>query len=297
MNQLSRVSHHQFREQVATHFENEGLAVEVRKRKAGYAIHWADDGQPLARLRPTGSGDEFEVDWWDDSHWVPVDEYGPALSLDEALRLITDDPASLFLRDVWDEESDDEADEEFERFWHPSDVVVRSLLRASAPALLRHLSWCSAFGAALGGMLGDVLWGVAASAGAGFLASTVTTVIASRPRILLPTLLLGLTTALFACVGGITGSTVHAALGAGGWPLLAGLVAGGLCNLLFFSHRFFAWSLGLLAGLHLGLWLSELWGLRADYSGVLLTVLLAALCAACCRAPVRSMRAWAGRNG
>ncbi len=75
-----------------------GGGVLIRKQSKGYSLFREDTGQPVARLRPTGKGDQVEVMWW--SHrdkWDQIGDFGPMIkSLDEALKYIARDPAGFF---------------------------------------------------------------------------------------------------------------------------------------------------------------------------------------------------------
>ena len=70
----------------------------IQKAARGYSLFRADDGQPVARLRPTGTGDQVEVMWW--SHrdrWDQIGDFGPMLmSMDEALHYVATDPLGCF---------------------------------------------------------------------------------------------------------------------------------------------------------------------------------------------------------
>jgi hypothetical protein len=67
-----------------------GGGVRIQKRSKGYSLFREDNGRAIARLRPTGSGDEVEVLWW--SHrecWEQIGDFGPmVMSLDEALNYV-----------------------------------------------------------------------------------------------------------------------------------------------------------------------------------------------------------------
>jgi hypothetical protein len=74
-----------------------GGAIILRAAK-GYSLFRADNGKPIARLRPTGIGDQVEVMWW--SHrdkWEQIGDFGPMLmSLDEALMYIAKNTLGCF---------------------------------------------------------------------------------------------------------------------------------------------------------------------------------------------------------
>ena len=55
-----------------------GGGVSVRKDPHGYTLLRLDDGSPIARLRPKGSGDRFEILYWSmmSDRWRPVGPFG-----------------------------------------------------------------------------------------------------------------------------------------------------------------------------------------------------------------------------
>ena len=61
-----------------------GGGVIIQRAAKGYSLFREDNGKPIARLRPTGKGDQVEVMWW--SHrdkWEQIGDFGPMLmSLD-----------------------------------------------------------------------------------------------------------------------------------------------------------------------------------------------------------------------
>ncbi len=70
----------------------------IRKANKGYSLFRADNGRPVARLRPTGKGDKVEVMWW--SHrdrWDQIGDFGPMIMpLDEALLYIAKNGGGFF---------------------------------------------------------------------------------------------------------------------------------------------------------------------------------------------------------
>jgi len=74
--------------------EAKGGSVLIRKAVRGYSLFRADNGRPVAHLRPTGKGDSVEVMWW--SHrdrWDQIGDLGPmVMPLDEALEYVVKDP-------------------------------------------------------------------------------------------------------------------------------------------------------------------------------------------------------------
>lgn len=78
--------------------EEQGGGVLIRKAAKGYSLYRADNGRPIARLRPIGKGDQVEVMWW--SHrekWDQIGDLGPlVMDLEEALDYIANDPMGCF---------------------------------------------------------------------------------------------------------------------------------------------------------------------------------------------------------
>ena len=76
----------------------QGGGVLIQKATKDYSLFREDTGQPVARLRPTGRGDQVEVMWW--SHrdkWDQIGDFGPlVMPLDEALEYIAEDPMGCF---------------------------------------------------------------------------------------------------------------------------------------------------------------------------------------------------------
>ena len=75
-----------------------GGGVIIRRAAKGYSLFREENGKPVARLRPTGRGDQVEVMWW--SHrdkWDQIGDFGPMLmSLGEALEFVRKDPMGCF---------------------------------------------------------------------------------------------------------------------------------------------------------------------------------------------------------
>ena len=75
-----------------------GGGVIIQRAAKGYSLFREDNGRPIARLRPTGKGDQVEVMWW--SHrdkWEQIGDFGPMLMcLDEALMYITKNTLGCF---------------------------------------------------------------------------------------------------------------------------------------------------------------------------------------------------------
>ncbi len=78
-----------------------GGGVSVRKDPHGYTLLRIDDGSPIARLRPQGSGDRFEVLYWSviSERWRAIGPFGGMiLALPDALEFIANDPMDCFWR-------------------------------------------------------------------------------------------------------------------------------------------------------------------------------------------------------
>jgi hypothetical protein len=76
-----------------------GGGVAVRKDPHGYTLLRLDDGAPVARLRPKGAGDRFEILYWSpvSERWRPVGPFGGmVLGLSDALEFIANDPMECF---------------------------------------------------------------------------------------------------------------------------------------------------------------------------------------------------------
>jgi hypothetical protein len=75
-----------------------GGGVVIHKAARGYSLFREDSGKPVARLRPTGKGDQVEVMWW--SHrdrWDQIGDFGPmVMPLAEALEYVAKDPMGCF---------------------------------------------------------------------------------------------------------------------------------------------------------------------------------------------------------
>lgn len=78
--------------------QEQGGGVVIQKAAKGYSLFREDTGKPVARLRPTGKGDEVEVMWW--SHrdrWDQIGDFGPmVLPLTDALDYVASDPMGCF---------------------------------------------------------------------------------------------------------------------------------------------------------------------------------------------------------
>lgn len=76
------------RERIAAHpWPRDG--VEVVRANRGYTLYSRRTGGQVARLRPTGEGDDVQVLWWRRGAWGPPGDFGPVvMPLDRALRFV-----------------------------------------------------------------------------------------------------------------------------------------------------------------------------------------------------------------
>jgi hypothetical protein len=78
--------------------QEQGGGVVIQKAAKGYSLFREDSGKPIARLRPTGKGDQVEILWW--SHrdkWEQIGDFGPmVMALDDALEYVAEDPMGCF---------------------------------------------------------------------------------------------------------------------------------------------------------------------------------------------------------
>ena len=71
-----------------------GGGVVVERVNKGYSLFSAATGAPIARLRPTGTGDEVEIFWWRRERWASFGAFGRlTLPLDRALDCVASEPA------------------------------------------------------------------------------------------------------------------------------------------------------------------------------------------------------------
>ena len=63
--------------------------VEVVRANRGCTLHSRRTGGQIARLRPTGEGDDVQVLWWRGEAWAAPGDFGPVIMpLDEALHFV-----------------------------------------------------------------------------------------------------------------------------------------------------------------------------------------------------------------
>jgi len=63
--------------------------VEVIRANRGYTLYSRRTGGQVARLRPTGKGDDVQVLWWRRDAWGAPSDFGPVIMpLDQALDFV-----------------------------------------------------------------------------------------------------------------------------------------------------------------------------------------------------------------
>ena len=74
--------------QIAAHPWPRG-GVEVVRANRGYTLYSRRTGGQVARLRPTGKGDNVQILWWRRGAWGAPGDFGPVIMpLDQALRFV-----------------------------------------------------------------------------------------------------------------------------------------------------------------------------------------------------------------
>ena len=83
------------RDRIAAYaFPRGGVAV-VRANR-GYTLYSRRTDRPVARLRPTGEGDQVQVLWWRGQVWATPGDFGSVtMPLDQALEFIATASLSL----------------------------------------------------------------------------------------------------------------------------------------------------------------------------------------------------------
>jgi hypothetical protein len=78
--------------------------VEVVRASRGYTLYSRRTDGPVARLRPTGEGDEVQVLWWRGQAWDAPGDFGPLIMpLDQALEFIA--TTDFFWINAWRRQS------------------------------------------------------------------------------------------------------------------------------------------------------------------------------------------------
>jgi hypothetical protein len=81
-------------ERIQVFDRTQGGGVVVERAGKGYSLFSAATGAPIARLRPTGAGDNVEILWWRRERWASYGAFGRlVLPLDRALDCIASEPA------------------------------------------------------------------------------------------------------------------------------------------------------------------------------------------------------------
>jgi hypothetical protein len=70
--------------------ESKGGGIIIEKIRGGYSLYLESTGVPIARLRPTGEGDDVEVKRWSSrERWEDIGDFGSIiLPLDKALEYV-----------------------------------------------------------------------------------------------------------------------------------------------------------------------------------------------------------------
>ena len=93
-NEMPKIDADPYKIRIEVFFRKRGVAVTVRKDKAGYSIFYGPRKTPTARLRFTGDKDMVEVLWWSHrNRWESIGDFGGILlNFDDALKYIDKDP-------------------------------------------------------------------------------------------------------------------------------------------------------------------------------------------------------------
>lgn len=245
---MTKVSSSYFRRHIEGHFDELDLDIVCRKKRRAYAIYWADDEEPLARLRPTGPDDDVELYSWDDGRWQQAGEFGRVLPLEEALEYITDDPDDLFFEEGTSDETASETDPRL-------DLAIRSV----GPQIF----FCSMLAGAAGGTavgpIAGLTWNLAAGLTFCLALSLlggvqVTLLHGGRIRrriggLLVHVLIVGTIVAFFAAPGTVVGSSIAETMAGGFWAHATGLLIGAFATFLVLAAKLPAWLIGFSAGL------------------------------------------------
>ena len=246
---MKKISASYFRQQIEQYFDDRELDVMCERRRHAYTIIRGDDGSRLARLRPTGRGDEVELYSWNEDRWQPVGATGNVMPLPDALEYITDDPDELFCGEhdcefdevdetEYGERADDAAEREgpvlgFAQLFgllHEK-ILIRSLLSG-----------------AIGGLGRSASEGLAVGILAAITCSASFTGFRHGWRILIAKILiLGIPVSLVAAAAGTLGGSIHQYIGSGVWAVLGGALAGGVSSFMMLASRRFCWLLSFSA--------------------------------------------------
>jgi len=255
---MSKLKSNTFRQRIEQYLDESGEDIVCRKRNEAYNLVWADDGTLVARLKPTGQGDEVEIFWWDGTRWEDVDEFGCVLPLMDALNFVFEDQSGRFF-------GEDETEDDEESFSPASRVFGQAFGLTIVTATL---AGC------LAGLSSDVVQGLTVGA----LVALLGSLIQSRREFawglaIRLTVIVGMPAIFAAAVAGALGGALNEAVATVWWGRIAGVLIGGVCALLFYVHRALGWSFSFSAGLLLGISLVDKLGITQMH----LVCLLAAL--------------------
>jgi len=294
---MSKLADAGVKEAIEREFADEGLEVVCRWRKRAWVIYWAEDMEPLARLRPAGHKGLFRLYWWDGDRWCDLFRTGRPIPLQEALQLILDDPFDVFGIETeeewvvglgsgeWDFEREEESDEEegeeeegeleYECTWvgkflsELSHGLYRPDLRLG-PVILRLIAACivaTSFGAAAASFTSALVRGLLALAVAlaALEAVSIGAMWLKGSRFAATDLVRDLALSSFFSVwislpAIVVGFYVRQSLEGSGWAVAAGVLTSWGCLALCLKSRKMARYIGAVAGLAVALWLAEALG-------------------------------------
>lgn len=257
---MARTRISEFRQRIEHHLARTNSDIVCRKRNDAYNLVRADDRTLLAKLKPTGQGDEVEIFWRDGNRWREVDEFGCVLPLAEALDLVLDDPDGLFLDAVKSEEPGP--------FASPpraiADAFSSVVLAAAVGGSLAGCLWSPLLGCVVGAVLAYVVFMVQIAA------------VMPHPNLAVRlSVMLAGPVVLAAAVSGTLGAALNEAVATVWWGRLAGGLIGGLCGVLIHASRPLGWALSFLAGVLLAISSAAALGLTHLHGVCLLAALLA----------------------
>lgn len=281
MSQAAGYSASYFRHRIEDHFAEAELEVVCRKHRHTYAVYWADDDTPLAKIERIGQGDEVRLWWWDEGCWRRAGESAAPLCLDKALEYITDDPDRLFFS--YDETDDDDTQPV------PDNPVIThlALFMALKPSVVEWTTFAAAVGGLAGGPWLGPVWGMLVAV----LGLSVPELLRGRWQAALASVIaVGMPIGLLAAPGAVIGSGVHQAWSENAWGWVAGALAGASGGLLILARPWIGWLLGAAMGIVLARPLVAAAHLQDHFWGLLLIVIVAAGCARVYSALVRACR-------
>jgi hypothetical protein len=251
---MSQVAVRHPQRRIREFFDRVDLDVVCLKKRNAYAIYWADDREPVARLRPTRQLDQVEVDYWDDDKWEPANEPGHARSLDEALEYIAEDPDG--------------------RFFDPDETKsagVSPEFCAAARTLLGEIILCALAGAVVGSLFAGAVQGGWRAALVGLAISAAWWRLRARTRSLrVGAIVAILPVTLVAAAGGVLGGGINGAVAHGVWGPVCGVLAGAFVSVFACTGRIATWLVGFASGLTLAAVLVEEMQLHGHFSALAL---------------------------